>query len=103
MYLHPVELLSLLKPDLHFGTFTQVAVWGMNLGRKRQKTLVHGDRTQDEQGNGMAELLEECSSEKGIGKCPKPSAAAFQRPIHQDTQALSTHAFSRAAVLSLPP
>lgn len=30
--------------------------------------------TKDEKGNGMSELLEEFSSEKGVGKCPTPSA-----------------------------
>lgn len=45
----------------------------------------------DEKGNEMSELLEEFSSEKGIGKCPKPSAAAYQRPVCQQTPRISPY------------
>ena len=38
------ELGSLLKSYLHFGMFTLAATWGMNLGRKRQETLVHREK-----------------------------------------------------------
>lgn len=38
------ELHSLLKSYLQFGIFTLAAAWVMNLGRKRQVTLVHREK-----------------------------------------------------------
>ena len=94
-----------LKSYLHFGMFTLAATWGMNLGRKRQATLVHREKNKGcrEQWNcwriAGGTFLSTEHQEKSYNPLQKPVESQF---VHRHPGCLYTCLFKGCSPVLIP-